>query len=277
MDIIEEFKEWLNRQHTLSENTRKSYLNCLSKIDLTNRDTMDKSLEKLRKIDANKTYNLRVCALKNVGFFLDEKYENHELIKPIQKLKSKKNTANKHHKPYSKEQVEKILSCASGWRHQALWLALNTGMRRTEIQNLNIQNIDFENGIINVIKGKGQKSREVLINRKDMDVLLDWKEEREFLKDELQHLENNWLFTSSGKRPNLISGNILKQISKKVGFRVKFHSCRSTYATHLFLGTKNLKLIKEQLGHSSIAVTDIYLQPSLKEHQNALESVSLYS
>lgn len=267
MNLKEIYFTWLSQQYTWSDATRKSYQSSLSKLDLSSSSSLLQSLGTLRKSQRDKTYNLRIVALRSLVKCLQEQQIDHELIQTINSLKKIKNEHVESHPPYSDLEVQKILAKSSGWRNQAIWIALNTGLRKSEIQSLNVSDVDLDNGWIHVRQGKGNKSRSVAIM--DASKLTRWKKFRDLANVSGQH----WLFTNRGSRPSMYSGSIFKVLSKKLGFAVKLHRCRATYGTKLYLKSNDQKLVQLQLGHSKSSTTDIYIQMSKEEISKRMRSV----
>ncbi len=145
-----------------------------------------------------------------------------------------------------------------------LHVALDAGLRVSEICDLRMRDVILDNGSASLIvrNGKGNKKRGVKIGRALRDHLEEfvaWKEE----KGE----------STSGRVPLFISarsGNaltrtavyrIFKANAAAVGIPSRFsiHSCRHTYASLLYRASRyNIRLVQKQLGHSSIQTTQIY-------------------
>ena len=267
--IKEEFKTWLNNQYRYSDKTKKTYLQQLKHLDLNN---LESNLLKLRSTKSDKTFNLIIVALRAFSRFLRQEYPKNNLISKIDQLESIRSPRAEPHKPYNQEEVRKILNAAKGWRRVALHIALYAGLRQQEIQSLDLQDIDLENGIITVRSGKGGKRREVAISNILKAELERWIQLRNLQDSNSESL----LISNRGSRPNLQSGSVLQILSQNVGFKVSWHRCRSTYATMLYKKSKDVKLVQFQLGHSNSSTTDRYIQRSLsviKEQINQIGDI----
>ena len=147
-------------------------------------------------------------------------------------------------------------------RDQAiLELLYSSGMRVSEICNLNIQDIDLNSRIIRVF-GKGKKERLVPYSEICKKCIIDYSRN---LRPELMHKSNektNALFLNfRGKRLTPRGFEyILKQITVKTGLEIDLHphTLRHTFATHLLEGGADLRTIQELLGHESISTTQVY-------------------
>ena len=135
------------------------------------------------------------------------------------------------------------------------------GMRVSELINLKVQDLNFEEKIGYVRQGKGKKDRifnipDTLLNRlkKQVEQQIENKEE--------------YLFTGSNGR--LSSRNIQKIVNKsakKAGIKksVHPHTLRHSFATHLLESNTNIRNIQELLGHADLNTTQIYTHVSQEE------------
>jgi len=259
-EIIKRFESWIQKQHHYTPATRQNYMQGIKRVDLGN---LHESLEQLKQNAATKTYNLTIVALHHLARVISDPVLKEEL----ENLKKLKHENVKHHLPYTKDQMRMILAAATGWKHQALSIAFYTGLRKSEIQQLNIQDIDWENQNLRVV-GKGGKVRFVPIV--NIESFTRWKK----IRDLKGITGDHWLFTSVGSRPSLQSGGVFVSISKKVGFQVKLHSCRKTYALAMYRASGyNLRLVQLLLGHASIQTTQIYLNISESEMMSQVKKI----
>ena len=135
-------------------------------------------------------------------------------------------------------------------------LFLNSGLRLSELTNINVKDIKFKNKTLKVI-GKGNKERVVFLNTKTIEAI------NKYLKTRNNLTENDALFiTYKNKRiSNTYIEKICKEAFKLAGleeYGYTVHSLRHTAATYLYKETKNILITKEFLGHSTIEATQIY-------------------
>lgn len=162
------------------------------------------------------------------------------------------------------EEVEKLLDITvtdsfSARNKALLELMYATGLRISEVVNLEFKNIDFEDCIVRVI-GKGSKERIVPINDYALKALNDYitNYRRELIKNET----NNYIFlnnhggilTRQGVFKMLKKECLIKGIKKNISP----HTLRHTFATHLLENGADLRVIQELLGHTDIQTTQIY-------------------
>lgn len=156
-------------------------------------------------------------------------------------------------------------------------LALSTGLRVMEIANLNCGDISLDHGLSFLIvqRGKCGKKRVVWFNgklRKHIENYLAWKRGI----GEGIGSDDPLLLSSNTKRhmTRRAIQKAFKRCLKKAGLPEHFsiHSLRHTYGTHLYKASNhNLRLVQEQLGHSSVKVTEVYAGVMKDDVKKALE------
>lgn len=142
-------------------------------------------------------------------------------------------------------------------------LFYNTGMRLSELINLKKTQIDFANNQIKVL-GKGNKERIIPLSQKLLQELKMHISEK---PAELKEINN--VFINKKGKPlyqkyvyNLVKENLSKvTTTKKKGP----HILRHTFATHLMNNGADLNAVKELLGHSSLAATQIYTHNTIEK------------
>jgi integrase/recombinase XerD len=163
-----------------------------------------------------------------------------------------------------KEEVKLILQAHQNIKHRAmLSLLYACGLRRGELLNIRIQDIDSKRGMLRINKGKGAKDRVVPISEKMLELL------REYFQYERP---KEYLFEGQALgQPYSAKSleNVLQQAVKKAGISKKptLHWLRHSYATHLLDNGTDLRFIQELLGHRSSKTTEIYTHVSTKSLQ----------
>ena len=145
------------------------------------------------------------------------------------------------------------------YRNKAmLELLYGTGLRISELLNLKIFDIDFENCIIRCI-GKGNKERIVPIGEYVVKYLQEYLNYRSLF---LKKKNSDYLFLNNlGTKLSRFSFfKILKKLlqNKNINKEVSPHSIRHSFATHMLECGADLRSIQELLGHSDISTTRIY-------------------
>lgn len=129
-----------------------------------------------------------------------------------------------------------------------------TGVRVSELINIKINDIDFNNRRI-IVLGKGNKERIVYYGEYAEEVLKEYMRTHE-------RKNHNYLFVNSkgGKLTDrgvrYIIDNIMSKLSVKV--HVTPHVLRHTFATDMLNNGCDIKVVQELLGHSSLKATEIY-------------------
>lgn len=152
-------------------------------------------------------------------------------------------------------------------RNRTMMLVLyGTGMRRAELCSLKINDFDAKRQTFRVI-GKGDKPREIPVPAcicKEIIIYLDSCKEQN-----LPNPEGLFFLTDTGKAPYLsfVNNVVRSELSGVEGFTGKKapHALRHSLATHLLNRGADLMSIKEILGHSSIAATQIYTHNSFEQ------------
>lgn len=143
-------------------------------------------------------------------------------------------------------------------------LLYNTGMRKSELIGLTDKSIDFAQKRISVI-GKGNKERIIPVTD---DLLSSVRKYIQVRNQSFDLKTQNFLLTEKGKvmYPKLVY-NIVNKILVQIATNTKKspHILRHTFATHMANNGAELNTIKELLGHSSLAATQIYTHNSIQK------------
>jgi len=153
----------------------------------------------------------------------------------------------------------------SDWRNYLILdLLYSTGIRRQELINLKWADIEFNRKFIKVT-GKGNKERHVPISAELVQNLLLF---RDLLQKELNLSEINVFVTDKGKvlYPKYVYLLVNKYLTIYSTLKKRSpHILRHTFATHLLNNGADLNDIKELLGHSSLASTQVYTHNSIED------------
>lgn len=142
-------------------------------------------------------------------------------------------------------------------------LLYQTGMRRSELINAKISDIHVSRSTLSVL-GKGNKERLIPLHAQVIERL---KSYQELLLEHFPH--STYLFvTAKGKQlyPRLVYNIVNKylKLNSKVDKKSP-HILRHTFATHLLNNGADLNAVKELLGHSSLAATQVYTHNSIEK------------
>ena len=203
--------------------------------------------------------NRKIASLKSYFNFLVNIGElNSSPLKAHKNLKS----SSKIVIPFSQTEINEVFDSfqfIDGNERDKLIIELfySTGIRRDELLNIRINNIDFDNYLIK-ISGKRDKERIIPMLPKLSKNILNYIH---------KYYPSEFLFESK-KSKKLSSSTIYRVINKyfrAVSSKVKVspHVLRHTFATHMLNNGADINTIKEILGHSSLSSTQVYTKIKL--------------
>ncbi|WP_298263021.1 site-specific tyrosine recombinase XerD [uncultured Lutibacter sp.] len=154
------------------------------------------------------------------------------------------------------------LSEPQGERNRTILETLySCGLRVSELINLQISDLFFEEGFIKVI-GKGNKQRFVPINEQTQKyILLYIKSIRNKIKIQKGYEDTLFLNRRGKQLTRVMIFTIIKNLAEKANIKKKIspHTFRHSFATHLLERGADLRAIQQMLGHESITTTEIYM------------------
>lgn len=260
-DFVKKYKNLLI-QKRYSKNTIKTYCGYFQEFYSYFKD---ENLEKVTRENIN-NYILNLIKSKNISISQQNQRINaikfyYEKVLNGQKLFYNLHRPKKVHKlpkVLSKNEVKEILDSSTNIKHKSiLMLIYSAGLRRSELLNLRISDIDSERMVINIRGAKGNKDRISLLSTNMLCLL------RKYYKE---YKPKIFLFEGlKGNRysPSSVS-NILKNAVLKAGINKKVtpHMLRHSFATHLPEQGTDLRYIQELLGHKSSKTTELYTHVS---------------
>lgn len=223
---------------------------------------------------SNRSINRKISSLKTFYKFLVKIDELN--CSPLSKHKALK-TEKKVQIPFSVDEIRSVLDSNIGSDFEAIRnkliieLLYSTGIRRAELINLKLIDVDFGKNQIKVL-GKLNKERYIPLLENIQNTILFYLKKRECLES-IQD-EFYLILTRKGKKIyNSLVYRIVKNYFSKVSAKVKKspHILRHSFATHLLSNGADLNSVKELLGHSSLASTQVYT------HNNISELKKVYS
>lgn len=172
------------------------------------------------------------------------------------------------------QSVNQMLSLPEKKRDKAiLELFYSSGIRLSELINLNVNDLKQDDGLIKV-KGKGRKERIVPIGRTAINSINEYINTRKDIHSGLNN-EYPMFVTESGKRlyPQAVGRLVRKYIGAISEIEKKSpHVLRHTFATHLLNRGADLRAVKELLGHESLSTTQVYTHVSSARMKKVYES-----
>ena len=176
--------------------------------------------------------------------------------------------------PLSVEEVQKMFSVCDNLKHKViLSLLYSCGLRVSELINLKWSNIDRSRMIINVIGGKGNKDRQVMLDPNLIPLL-----EKYFFEYKTKTYVLGGQFSDHYSATSV--NQVMKQLAEKAGInkRVYTHLMRHNCFTHLVEAGIDINLIQKLAGHSNVKTTLLYTHIShnlISKIQSPLNNIKL--
>lgn len=144
-------------------------------------------------------------------------------------------------------------------------LLYSTGIRRIELVDLKLTNLNFDNRVLKVL-GKRNKERIIPLISSVLNSYKDYMAVREALP-KIEDPQNLFLTKRGTKIYETLVYRVINDYFSKASTKVKCspHVLRHSFATHLLNGGADLNSVKELLGHTSLAATQVYTHSSITE------------
>jgi len=264
--ILNEYLIYIKNVKNYSLNTIKSYRSDI-KHYFENTEKIGEFSQYLKQLNKNQytktSINRKITSIKTFLFWSVEKsYFNQDEIKQINSLKVEKKLPNILTSSYINKLLDNLPETTEkDLRDKALLeLMYSSGLRVSEVSNLNLNSIN-KNNSIRVI-GKGSKERILPLTKRAYDYIKKYIDNSrpKFANEKSQ----SYLFL--GVRGGQLHDREIRRIVK---FRTGTfpHSIRHTFATHLLEGGADLRIVQELLGHNDPSTTQIYTHVSKKQLQ----------
>lgn len=273
-NIVKGYARYLKLERNLAQNTLDAYLNDLGKllryISDNGLDAQTMTLEDLEHFSAT-LHDIGIQPVSQCrilsgvrSFFKYLQLDGYRDDDPTELLESPQ-TGTHLPEVLSTTEVDLLesaidLSKPEGQRNKAIIEVLfSCGLRVSELVNLKISNIYFEEEFVRVI-GKGSKERLVPISSKAIKEIRYWFMDRDKLK--IKKGEEDYVFLN--RRGSHLTRTMilimLKRLAADAGIQktISPHTLRHSFATALLEGGADLRVIQVLLGHESIGTTEIY-------------------
>jgi integrase/recombinase XerC len=217
----------------------------------------------------NRSINRKISALNTYFKFLQKVGDLK--LNPLAKHKALK-TSKKIQIPFSEAEVNMVIDdlpyedTFEGIRDKLIIeLFYSTGIRRIELVELKLSSIDFQNGLLKVL-GKRNKERLVPLLNTVIESLHSYLKVRSELTT-IVDVDSLFLTKKGVKVYETLVYRIINDYFSKASSKVKKspHILRHSFATHLLNEGADLNAVKELLGHSSLAATQVYTHNSIAE------------
>ena len=280
---LNSFIEYLVKERNYSSNTIIAYKNdlnvfkefCLKEFNHKNLNTSNYSFIRSWIVSlvesglSNRSINRKISVLRSYFNFLlkiDEidknPLKNHKPLKEEKKVQV----------PFSEKEINLLLNgdffkkdYEGTMIKTLIELFYSTGLRLSEVTNLKNISVDLDNNKIKVL-GKRNKERIIPIIDSLKNQLLKFQEIK---KQIIEGPQNNFFFVNEKniKLKNIYVYKVVNNYLNKVSTKSKRspHMLRHSFATHLLNHGADINSVKELLGHSSLAATQIYTHTSMEK------------
>ena len=265
---IEKYISYLQYERALSDNTIKSYFYDLKRFDLyfkgnvldLSYDELQRYLSSVKDLKARSLAHHITVLTSFYNFLVDEKIITNNPCENIINTKIPKKLPIY----LTEDEINKLLDIPLNneydYRNKAmLELLYATGLRISELINLKVNDVDFDECIVRVF-GKGKKERIVPIADVALKYLFIYLNKYRAII--LGSSLSDYMFISNSKKniSRQAFFKILKKEANRSGIEkiVSPHVLRHSFATHLLSHGANLRVIQELLGHEDISTTEIY-------------------
>ncbi len=156
----------------------------------------------------------------------------------------------------SLDEVKNLLNGTKNLKHKAILATIyGLGLRISELIHLQVKDIDSDRMVVFIRQAKGKKDRTVMLPENLLKLLRNYF---------LEYNPNSYLFEGQ-KSPHYSASSVRKILRKsieKMGItkKVKVHTLRHSFATHLLENGTDVRIIQKLLGHSSLNTTMMYTQ-----------------
>ena len=272
--IIRKYQQYLKLEKALSPNTLDAYMTDLQKLlhflegenieipDVTP-DDLQRFAAGLHDIGIHPRSQARILSgIKSFFHFLV--IADYQEADPSELLEGTK-IGFRLPEVLTVEEIDRIISTVDmekkeGQRNRAILETLySCGLRVSELCNLKISDLYFEEGFIKV-EGKGGKQRLVPISPRAIKEIKYWFADRNLGKIKKGYEDYVFLARWGNNISRIMVFHMIKELAEKASItkNISPHTFRHSFATHLLEGGANLRAIQCMLGHESIATTEIY-------------------
>ncbi len=272
IELIKDFEFYLRLEKSLSENTISAYILDITKFanysaknpgDILLSD-LEAFITDLNAIEIAARSQARM--ISGIKAFFDFLIQEDTIDSNPADLLELPKIGRKLPEVLSVEEIDLIesmidLSKPEGHRNKAIIETLySCGLRVSELTNLKISNLYFNDGFI-IVTGKGSKQRLIPIGEKAIDDINFYKMH---YRNTLVIAEDarDFLFLNRRGQPltRVMIFTIVKELAEMAGIKknISPHTFRHSFATHLVEGGADLRAVQEMLGHESILTTEIY-------------------
>ena len=274
--VLKDYQNYLRLERGLSENSIINYSLDIKKlmrwletneIEVSpvaiSEETLQQFIYEIAKKVNPRSQSRLISGLK--GFFNYLIFEDYRKTNPLELIEAPK-LGRKLPDTLAVEEIDALinaidLSSKQGERNRAILETLyGCGLRVSELTNLKISDLFFDEGFIKVT-GKGDKQRLVPIGSTTEKYINIYRKEIR-VHQEIHQMAKDTVFLNQHGKPltRAMIFTIVKRLAEKAGIQktISPHTFRHSFATHLLENGADLRAIQQMLGHESITTTEIY-------------------
>jgi integrase/recombinase XerD len=262
-----ELRKYANNTVKTYVTSFETFINYYISKDLVSINESDVRKYILKLVQEDKSNAYINSAINSIKFYYESVLGMPNRFYEIERPRKEK----KLPKVLSKEDVLSIIANTNNLKHKCIVsLLYSSGIRRNELVNLKITDIDSKRMLIRVEAAKGNKDRYTLLSH---SLLEDLRAYYKQYKPEKYIVEGMYGKQYSGQS----IGKIVINAAEKAGIKIPVtpHMLRYSFATHLLEAGVDLRQIQVLLGHSSSKTTEIYTHvatTTFKKIKNPLDS-----
>jgi integrase/recombinase XerD len=180
-----------------------------------------------------------------------------------------KQTTKNQRKIFTQDEIKTLYkTCKNLLETNILHLCYGCGLRRSEVELLEIKDINFEQKLLFIRQGKGKKRRVIPLTQAIIKNLKEYNNYTEIFR---KNTNNNLLINELGEP---LTGRRIYKLFKKLLERAEninkndycLHSLRHSIASHLLENQMNIEMVRDFLGHSQLGTTQIYTRVNLMKN-----------
>ncbi len=269
-EYVDDFKNYLTIDKNYSNNTVESYIRDLRffleytnlKVDQISKKDIDNYILHIFKTYNESSINRIVASIKSFYKYLSTYKGMVNVSEDVESIKRKKTLPNY----LTIKEVDQLLDIKLekpfDYRNKAmLELLYASGMRASELINLDVDNVDIVNMVVRVF-GKGSKERIIPLSKISINYLdqyINIYREQLFVKN--QKPTNALFLNNHGNRISRVGlYKMIGEIAIKQGIKKEItpHVLRHSFATHMIECGADIRSVQELLGHENVVTTEIY-------------------
>lgn len=266
-DFANKYLEWAEANHRSYKTFDKPRIKCLltffkgKRLHEINSWIIDKFKQTRKQNVSPSTVNLDLAVLSSIfsraivwGLLKDHPMKGRK----VEKLP----TESQKERILTEDEEEVLLASSSGWLRDIIILALDTGMRLSELIHLKWEDVDLTRQFLTVRNTKSGRDRKIPLTLRVILTLLNRKKSPGATEHIFPHGQGNQLW-----RVRSAFVRLLKRINIK---GLRFHDLRHTFATKLITQGVDLATVQKLLGHQDIRMTQRYSHPSSDDMKKAI-------